>query len=307
MKSPVLTLLAFCLVATVLSVAAAPLKRADVPANPVWLFHIDCDALRQTYLGRYLLYQVSKPAMHSNLVAFESLFSFDYRTQLHGVTVYTERPFRTNDMAIIYADIVPDHMAGRLKDSQRAEATTAGQHTVYRWRDQSNPNTTDYAVIQRNCVITAQDTASMAAALAAMDGTAPNFLASKALRELPAAGDATFLQATARNFDFVGAEPHAALLKLAKWAALRANETNERLDAVLTIELGDEYTATEMSLVARGLIAQLSLQTDNPKAAALASSISIKRSGNILTATLSAPSADLIAALKVYTAKRDKP
>jgi hypothetical protein len=182
-----------------------------------------------------------------------------------------------------------------------------GQHTIYSWRDQNNPKTADYACIQSNCVITGQDRASMAEAFAAMDGTTPNFSTSKALPDLPAAGDATFLQAVARNFDFVGAEPHAALLKLAKWATLQANETNERLDAVLTVELTDEYTAMEMSLVARGLIAQLSLQTDNPKAAALASGISVKQFGNTLTATLSAPSADLIAALKLYTAKKDKP
>ena len=87
-KRSLQALLYLSLVVTGLNTSAAPPNRMDLPSELTWALHVDCDALRKAYIGKYFLYQLDKPEMYSNMVAFQSIFSFDLRTQLHGVTVY---------------------------------------------------------------------------------------------------------------------------------------------------------------------------------------------------------------------------
>ena len=44
-----------------LPASAGPLQRADVPAEPAWVLHVDCDSLRPTAIGQYLLTEMEKP------------------------------------------------------------------------------------------------------------------------------------------------------------------------------------------------------------------------------------------------------
>jgi hypothetical protein len=297
--------------AAALSAAAGPLRRADVSANPCWLLHLDCDAVRETYIGKYILFQLDKPEVHSNMVAFQSIFSFDIRTQLHGITVYSESPTPDDCVAILYADCDPDRLIALVMGTKAARTVANNQHLIYSWSDDKPDSLQDsgprnYAVIQSGRVIKSRSQKSLSAALAVLDGTAPNYSSCKALPELAATDGATILQATVRNLDFLGSEPNAAVFKMLKRASLQATEANEKLNAVLTAEAGDVYTAKQMSCIGQGLIALLSLQNDNPRGAKLADGISVKYERTTLTATASVESKDLIAAFKAYTAKNGK-
>ena len=66
----------------------APLQRADVAANPAWLVHLDCDALRPTIIGKYILSEMDQPEAKAKLAAFQAMVGVDLRTQLHGATLY---------------------------------------------------------------------------------------------------------------------------------------------------------------------------------------------------------------------------
>src|SRR3954469_14667349 len=83
------TLLLSCLTAVGLNLQAGPLLRSDVPAEPIWVAHLDCDALRPTAVGQYVLSEMEKPEAQGKLGAFQAMFSFDLRTQLHSLTLYS--------------------------------------------------------------------------------------------------------------------------------------------------------------------------------------------------------------------------
>ena len=85
-------LLGACLLASSGPTRAATLQRGDVSADPAWLLHLDCDGLRPTAIGQYLLAEMDKPEAKAKLDAFESIFKFDLRTQLHGITLYGSSP-----------------------------------------------------------------------------------------------------------------------------------------------------------------------------------------------------------------------
>ena len=306
MKRPVPFLLACGLAATAWHAAAAPLKRADLPANPAWVLHLDCDALRQAFFGKYLVYELDKPELNSNMVAFQSTFGFDLRTQLHGLTVYSDDLTPRDNVFLLYADLVPDHIIKLVEAKETVEITKNNQHLIFSWTDNGNKPDAPrkYAVIESNRIVTGSSKAIIIAALAAIDGTAPNHSASQALPESGAASNATFLQITARQMDFLGSNPNATLFKMARRLKFQASETDEQLNAVLVLEAGDEITAKQMSIVAQGFVALLTLQKDNPKTARLATGLSVKQDGSTVTVTLFIPSIDLIAAIKEYTAKK---
>src|SRR3954464_8825215 len=83
------TLFACCLVAGGFTLPATQLQRADVAANSIWVLHINCDTLRPTAIGKYILAELEKPEAQAKLAVFQNVFSFDLRTQLHGLTLYS--------------------------------------------------------------------------------------------------------------------------------------------------------------------------------------------------------------------------
>ncbi len=302
-------LLAACVAATASSAFAAPLKRSDLSAHSAWLLHVDCDALRQTSIGKYVLDEMDKPGAKNKLAAFQAIFNFDLRTQLHGVTLYSTGPKPKDGVLIIYADFDPDRLITLAKEAEAFEATTNNQHVIYGWTNPRKKRDDDagprvYAAIQGSRVILGKREEGVTDALAVMDGATPNLSTSNNLPDWGASGQPAFLQAAARKLDFLGSNPNAVLLKLSRQLKFQAGETDQHVNAALTLEADDENTARQMATVAQGLLALLTLQQDNPNAAKLANAISVKQNGASLTAILSVPSADLIGAWKAEAAKK---
>jgi hypothetical protein len=295
-------------IAVASAAVAAPLQRADVPANPAWVAHLDCDALRSTYAGRYLLYQMNKPEMNSNMLAFQAVFSFDIRTQLHGITVYSDAPRPKDTVVIIYAELDRPNLVALLQKGKSPQTMTNNHHVIYSWIDPKKgpegEDTRSYASFPDGRMVVGKSRESTLASLAVIDGAAPNLTSGKSWPELTAATPTTFLVAAARNLDFVDANASTALLKLSKSLKFRASEDDEQLHAALTLDAGDELTARQMSLVTQGFVAMLGLQKENPKTTKLTDAINVQQHGSILTATLSTPSADVIAALKAAMEKK---
>ena len=86
---------------------AGPLNRADVSAQAVWVAHIDCDTLRPTTLGQYLVTELEKPDATTKFAAFQSIFSFDPRKQLHGITLYDAGSTPEDGVLLLYVDFDP--------------------------------------------------------------------------------------------------------------------------------------------------------------------------------------------------------
>jgi hypothetical protein len=300
--------LAFWITAT-LGAAGAPLKCADVGAEPARLLHIDFDALRETYVGKYFLYQLDKPEMHSNMVAFQSIFSFDLRRQLHGMTIYTSSSTPNDNVIITYANFEPTGLVKLLTSRDAAFQITNHQHVIYSWIDKNkNPaGVTNYTAILEGRIVAGGALRNVIDALAVMDGNAPGFSPQKAAKEFDTPGVMTFILASAQNLEFLGPDSKVALLKLSKWVKLTVSESDEVLKATLTVDARDAQTAQQMSQVAQGLITGLGLQKDNPWAAKLAGGMTVQQEATRFRMDVSVSSEDAMAALKAYFQKKTSP
>ena len=160
MKSNLLTQI-LCLAAATaaaLNATATPLQRADVTAEPAWLVHVDCDALRPTAIGQYLLSELDKPEAKGKLGAFEAIFSVDPRKHLHGLTLYSTTDGPDDGVLLIYADFDAERLITLAKGANDFQSSTNNGHTIYSWIDdkkkaKNGVKTRVYAGLQGNRII----------------------------------------------------------------------------------------------------------------------------------------------------------
>jgi hypothetical protein len=303
------TTLSVGLLAAGLTAGAAPLQRADLPAEPVWVAHFDVDALRPTTIGQYLQAEMDKPEAQAKLAAFQSIFSVDLRTQLHGVTLYSTGTASTDGILLVYADFDPDKLITLAKAANGYQSTTYKTHTIHNWIDEKKKPRNGvqprvYAAIQGARVIFGQREQPVAQALDVLDGAASRLSASTAFPEMGAAGDTSFIEAAARKLDLPGSDPNAAIFRLSKLARFQISEAQGQVNAALTLEANDEETAGQMLSIAQGLVGLMKLQKEKPEAVKFADALIVKQDGARVVATLAMPATDFVEIMKADAARR---
>jgi hypothetical protein len=304
---PTRILLGAFLAATVATTHAAPLQRADVINEPHWVLHVDADALRPTAIGQFLLTELEKPEAQKKFAAFQAIFSFDPRKELHGVTLYGASKAEEDGVLLIHADFDAARLTTLAEGAKDHKSSTHRQHTIHNWIDEKKaekkgvkPRT--YAAIHGKVVILGQKESRVAEALDVLDRAKPNLETNPQFGKL---GDgAAFIQGAARKLELPENDPNAAVFKQAKSVMLKVNENQGKLEAALTLEANSEAVAKNLEAIGRGLIALLSLQREKPEAQKLAKSLSVQQAGATVVVQLSLPSGDVIELLKVAEAKK---
>jgi hypothetical protein len=298
------------LLAASLSAISSPLQRADIPGEPVWVAHLDCDALRPTAIGQYILSEMDKPEARAKLAAFKTIFDFDPRKQLHGLTLYATGKAPEDGVLLVYADVDPGRLETLAKAATDHQSTTYKDHTIHSWIDEKKKarhgvKPRVYAAVEgTRLVVFAQQEVRVAQALDVLNHAAPNLAGSKLFEQLGTAGSGTFIQAAARKMDLPEGTPNAALLRLAKMARLDMAEADGKLRATLKLEAEDDTVAKEMATVGQGLIALMKLQKDNPGSTKLAEALSLKQDDSGLVASLAIPNTEVIELMKADAARK---
>ena len=229
---------------SVLAANAAPLKRADVAADPSVLVHIDFDGLRATSIGKAILAQLSQPDVDTKLSAIKGIFSFDPRTQLHGATLCTAGKTTQGGVLIVYADFDSNRVLNLGMLAPGFHSITNGNHVIYSWIDEKKKGKEDdedgpphiFAAIRDNRIILGKSESWLISELNVLDGTEPSMAGDNSTPGLSEAGNGVFVQAVVRRFDFGGDSPNAAIFKMSKLARLEVGERNNNLTATLEID-----------------------------------------------------------------------
>ena len=296
------TKIALCLSAGVYSAGALGLQRVDVMADPAWLLHLDCDALRPTTIGQYVLAEMDKSEAKAKLAAFQSIFNFDLRTQLHGLTLYggTQRP--EDGVLIVYADFEPERLVTLAKAAKDYKSSEHNKHVIHNWIDDQKKGrhkTRVYAAIEGKRVLFGQREESVAAALDVLDGTSSNLSSTKAFSELGLSGSGRFIEGAARKMPLPEGDPNAAVLKLSKSAQLVMGEKDQQFQGALTLVADNDDVAGHILSIAQGMVALGKLQTNK-----LATALSLAQDGASVVGNLSLPASDVVDMLKADAARK---
>lgn len=294
------------LLASGLATYAGPLRRSDVAAAASWVLHLDCDGLRPTAVGKYILGQLDQSEAADKLAAFQTIFGFDPRKQLHGLTLYGSG---TNGVLLVDADFDADQLTTLAKAATDYQSTDYKGHVVGSWIDDKDkkkhgtpPRT--YGVIRGKQVIFGKQESNITQALDVLDGRVPNLASSSSFSQLGAKEDANILEGAARDLQLSDPGPQAAILRMARLITLQVKETQPQLSATLSLEAKDASTASEVSAMAGGLLAFVKLQQDNAVAAKIAKVLQIHQDGAIITASLTLPDDEVVDAIKADAAHK---
>lgn len=288
---------------------AGSFQRTDVVADPVWVLHVDCDALKQTVMGKALLTELGKPEAQAKFDEIKSVFNVDPRKDLHGVTLYGAAKGEKDVVVVAYADFDAARLVSIVEMNKDYLSSKAGTHTIHSWIDEKKAEKDgvkprSYAAIYKGKVLIIGQTESrIAEALDVMDKRKPNLATSTQFGALGANGSNGFIIGAARKLDLPGNDPGAAVLKQSKMFWLTGGESQGRAEVKLTLEAADAETAKQMGDICRGLVAVLSLQTEQSEAVKLAKGISISQEDKAVTAKLSMPSEEVFAMIKAKIGK----
>ena len=297
-----------CLLAAAITTTGGLLQRADVMKDPVWVLHLDCDALRPTAVGTYLLGELAKPDVEKKLAEFQAMFSFDPRKDLHGVTIYSASAAQEDGVVLLYADFDAGRLTTVAEGAKEHKATTRGNHTIHGWLDENKPAKNGvkprvYAAIHGKVVAIGQKEGSVAKALDVLDRTAPNLTGSTQSSHLPDV-PGVFIVGNARKIELPASDPNAAVLKQSKMVSLSLGESRGQVQGTLKLEADSEEVAKQFESIGRGLVGLLALQKDKPDNMKLAQGLSVQQEGAGVTVKLSLPAGDVVGMMKAGAAKK---
>jgi hypothetical protein len=297
------TLLAACVCAFRLTAGAAELKRADVMADPAWLLHLDCDALRTNTIGQYVLSQMDKPEAKAKLASFQTIFGFDLRNQVHGVTLYGSS-LRPNDgVLIVYVDFDTDHLIALAQAAYEYQSSPHNQHTTYSWIDTSMKRKgvsghRVYAAFEGKRVILGQREDRVTEALEVIDGTSPSLDGDSTFPGLGLPGNGHFIEAAVRKMDSTNLAPSAAIMRLSKSVQVVAGEQDNQFQGTLTLAANSDDAANQIFSIAQGLVTVMKLQSNNQDVGKLANAVTLTQNGSEILGKLTLPADDVVAMMQ---------
>ncbi len=292
---------------------AGPIQRGDVPADAGWVLHMDCDALRPTSMGQFLLAEMSKPEAENKFTAFQMMFNFDPRTALHGITLYSAGKDPQDGVLVVYADFDSARLVTFAKAAKEYQSTAHRTHTIHNWIDEKKKSADGgvartYAAIYGNRVIFGQSEARVGLALDAIDRLTPNLAGTaSALASLGSpvpAGSGVFVQAAARKMDLPAGDPNAAMFRLSQGISLELAEAQEQIKATMVLEAGNDEVAVHLTSIVQGVVSLMKLQQEKPEAVKLAQAMAIKQDGSKVVGTLTLSASELLEAMKASAARK---
>jgi hypothetical protein len=288
---------------------AAPLQRADVIADPAWLLHLDCDGLRPTTVGQYILSEMDKPEAKAKLLAFQSIFNFDLRNQLHGVTLYGSSGAPEDGVLMVYADFDAGRLMTLAKAASKYQSSAHNQHVIHSWLDDNKKDKNGvkprvYAAIQGNRVIFGQREDRVGQALDVLEGVSASMAAGRAFPDLGVPGNGHFIEAAARKMNLPDSDPNAAILKLSQSVELVVGEGQQKLQGALTLGADSPQVAAQVFAIAQGLVGLMKLQSDKPDSVTIANALAITQDGSRVVGNLVLPASTVVEIMKADAARK---
>jgi len=270
---------------------------------------LDCDALRPTTIGRYVLSEMDKPEAKAKLAAFQAIFDFDLRTQLHGATIYGNSPAPEEGVLLIYADFDPARLVTLAKAAKDSQSSPHGKVEIYGWIDDNKPARNGlkpriYAAIQGNRVIFGQREDCVGRALDVLTGNAPSLAGDASFADLGRPGAAHFVEAEARKMVLPDSDPHAVIMKLSQSVQLVMDESQGQFRGALTLVADNAEVSGQVLTIVQGLLALARLQTDKPESVKIANAIKLTQIGDHVMGSLVLPAAEVVEVMQADAARK---
>jgi hypothetical protein len=273
---------------------ASPLNRAHVSANPQWVLHIDCDALRPTQFGQSFFAELQQPMWIDKFPVLQVLPNFNPRKQLHGLTFYSNTTYSDDYVMVVYAEFQDRRIASAAKSAKGYQTGTHRGHRIHSWITKEKRETERaYVAVDGSRLIFGSHLEVVMQALDVIEDGA-SLRKSGLYAWLSSAG--TPVRGVSRKLEFEGIA--AALLNQAEGGRFELREQNGKVSAALTLDSASEQGAGNLHSLARVVLAAMGFQTSRPELSNLATNAVLKQAGSKVVCDWSLPPADAVGILR---------
>jgi hypothetical protein len=267
-----------------LGAAAGPsdLQMSIVPADALWVLHLDMEKLTSSALFKMLTEAGGGPDIQQKTGEFFEKFKMDPFKDIKAVTVFGRGEAREEPVVAVSGNFDKAHLLGLLKADPSHKETPYGKYTLYSWKNKH------FGVfVNDNLVLITENEKDIKSALDAVDGKAKNISASPLVARLQkesANAIATFAVAdiaglTGERKGAAASRAMPAILSKMQSATGSISETGDKLNLKFEIGAASDQVAKDIEAAVRGVIALVNLQFTDSDAQLITRGINVKVDG----------------------------
>lgn len=260
--------------------AAGPLNKAHVPADSLWIVHLDLNTLRTSQFGQLVLGDISQ-RQQEKIDALTQLMGTDLTRDIDAATLYGPDGAEENAVALLYGRFDRTKLLALLKLNAAYGESTYKEHTLYHWKDDKKHTNQVGAFGADNCIVISQTREAVQTALDVLTGQGAA-LTSKpesplfSLTETPS--QPILIIAAQSLTELTKENPHAAILQNSSIMAIVAGETSGLMKLQIRLDAATAEAAQQIETVVRGIMAFGLLRQDkNPQLGSLIGAIQLTR------------------------------
>jgi len=297
-------LLCATLVAASPTTLATPLQRTLIPADVAWWIHIDVDRLKQTEVGQFIFGELNKPEAQAKFAAFQVIFKFDPRRNLHACTLYGRGQAPEDAVLLLQGGFDAERLLTLARAGDDYRSTSHRTHVIHGWIDKKRAakdgeRPRSYGTIHPGgWVVMGQSETRLTEALDVLDGMTASLASSDAFNQWTVDTRQATVLAAARRIEGLAADPRAAFLKHSSQYSLAIGETGTALFAEVCLTTDDDATAGKVFAIVQGLKALISLKTDDANAVKVVDGLSLAQDGTRVIISLRLASAEVVQAMQ---------
>jgi hypothetical protein len=271
-----------CLGAAATAAEPSGLQMSIVPADALWVLHLDMEKFASSALFRMLTEAGGGPNIQQKTEQFSEKFKMDPFKDLRAVTVFGRGGAGQEPVVAVSGNLDKDHLLGLLKAESSTKETPYGKYTLYSWEGEH------FGVfVNDNLALITEKEADIKSALDALDGKTKNVSASPLVARLQKeSADAIAVFALADIAGLTGGGKGAAasheipaVLSQMQSATGAISETGDNLNLKIEIGAASDQVANNIEQAIRGIIALVNLQFADGDAQLLTRGINVKVDG----------------------------
>jgi hypothetical protein len=281
---------------------AAPLDRAQVPANATWLVQIDVDAMRESKVVEAFFKECGRDGglFDAWFDRIERRCGIDPRSDLHGVTIFGERIAPRDTVMIVHSQVDKDRLLALARSARDHRTEKHGDHEIHTWTDRGGPGPEHQAAgafFEKDKLVIAGSVERLNEALDVLDGKGDTLAKSdKPLAaKVPAGAMIVVRTGAIEAKDMPFRNP---VLETIEEIDLVRGEHDGQHFGTMKVRADSSVNAQRMKDVLEGVMAMVSLQLrDKDKVVDLMKKTEVKVEGDTLHVNFSQPAERVAAAI----------
>jgi hypothetical protein len=267
-----------------LGLAAEPsaLQTSIVPADALWIIHLDMEKLASSALFKMLTETGSGPGVRQKAGQFFEKLKMDPFKDIRSVTIFSRSENEKEAVVALSGNFDKAYILGLLKADASHKETPYGKYTFHSWQDKH------FGVfVNDNLVLISEGEDNIKSALDALEGKIKNISASPLVSRLQKeSGNAIIVGAVSDIAGLTGeakggaaSQGKPAMLGKMKTATGAISEIGDMLNLKVEIAAASDQVAKDIEQAIRGVISLVNLQFTDSDAQLLTQNINVKVDG----------------------------